>query len=262
MIGNRSRIQPSVWLQVFEIFWFHVASLVLIDSRGTWDRSHKKCHHCKLSTFAFTVDCPVLYFVIYKPQKCYCCCWVVPCSTYTTTAKSSAGFAPELKLSQTSLQTQLDIGTDCTVSAYVTVISCSCTCGLIPEWDPRSGCPVLKSLLSTNIASARIQPPPSTHSCSEFWFFSPLQSLSNLRTYPEKSQSHPIPKSPKSSPEVGADGMVLLRAWQTTFPLSFRRDWGKKAEVWVQELRLYLETQWKCFSSVISPKAVENSIIC
>lgn len=174
MIGNR--IQPSVWLQVFDIFWFHVASLVLIDSRGTWDRSHKKCHHCKLSTFAFTVNCPVLYFVIYKPQKCYCCCWVLPCSTYATTTKSSAGFAPELKLSQTSLQTQLDIGTDRTVSAYMTVISCSCTCGLIPKWDPRSGCPILKSLLSTNIASARIQPPPSTHSCSEFWVFSPFFS--------------------------------------------------------------------------------------
>lgn len=82
----------------------------------------------------------------------------------------------------------------------------------------------------------------------------------------KKLKAIPYPKvwGPKSSPEAGAEGMVLRRAWQTTSPLRCRRDRGKKTRVWAQELCLYLERhpQWKCFSSVISPTTVENSIIC
>lgn len=125
MVGNSNWIQPSVWLQVFYMLWFHCC-FFSIDSRGMWDRSHKKCHYSKLSTFAFY--CQLAYSVIHNLQILQVSLLLLSAALQYLQYDRTRGrvwFAPELKLSQTSLQTQLNTGTDCTASAHIAVILCS-----------------------------------------------------------------------------------------------------------------------------------------
>lgn len=147
MVGNSNWIQPSLWLQVFDMLWFHCC-LFSIDSRGMRDRSHKKCHYSKLSTFAFY--CQLAYSVVHNLQILQVSLLLLSATLqylHYDRTRGRVWFAPELK-SQTSLQIQLNTGTDCTASAYIAVILCS--------WSHDSqvwsswGCLILKSLLSTN----------------------------------------------------------------------------------------------------------------
>lgn len=88
------------------MLWFHCC-LFFIDSRGMWGRPRKKCHYSKLSTFAFY--CQLASSVIHNLQILQVS--LLPSATlqylHWDRTRGRVWFAPELKLSQTSLQIQL-----------------------------------------------------------------------------------------------------------------------------------------------------------
>lgn len=170
MVGNSNWFQPSVWLRVFDMLWFHCC-LFSTNSRGMWDRSHRKCHYSKLSTFAFY--CQLAYSVIHNLEILQVSLLLLnPTLQYLhcDRTRGRVWFAPELKLPQTSLQTRLNTGTDCTASAYIAGILCSWIHGLILTCDPGSGCLIWSPF---SAPTARLQSPSSTDSCSEFFFLFP-----------------------------------------------------------------------------------------
>lgn len=219
MVGNSNWIQPSVWLWVFDMLWFHCC-LFFIDSRGVWDRSHKKCHYSKLTTFAFY--CQLAYSVIHNLQILQVSLLLLSATLqylHCSRTRGRVWFAPKLKLSQTSLQTHLNTRTDCTASAYTAVTLCSWSHGLILTCNPGSGCLILKSFLRTNFQDTAL---------IFYWFlfrvlevFFPLSNpFISWGCTLKKHKAIPYTEvwGPKSHTEAGSEGIVLHRAWQTIYP--------------------------------------------